>query len=78
MSLDIAKKSLMNKSDSISAYTAYQDFKLAKMTIDRQQVSQNSNPKSAIQWIQKQFKDCQMTFNKGPDQYFNINPLNCS
>jgi len=36
MSLDIAKKSLMNKSDSISAYTAYQDFKLAKMTIDRQ------------------------------------------
>ena len=36
MLLDIAKKSLMNKSDSISAYTPYQDFKLAKITINRQ------------------------------------------
>ena len=33
--LDIAKKSLMNESDSIWAYTAYQDSKLAQITIDR-------------------------------------------
>ncbi len=36
MLLDIAKKSLMNESDSISAYTVYQDSKLAKIIIDRQ------------------------------------------